>query len=72
MGVEGLQAKEGLTVHGRWLAGGVMPFSRRVMRGRMISAEERCSERDQERMNSGPHTFSIVFSVQPLHVIAVS
>ena len=29
VGVEGLQAKEGLTVHGRWLAGGVMPFIRR-------------------------------------------
>src|SRR4029077_7065234 len=29
VGVEGLQAKEGLTVHGRRLAGGVTPFSRR-------------------------------------------
>jgi hypothetical protein len=27
---------------------------------------------DQERMNSGRYRFSIVFSVQPLHVIAVS
>jgi hypothetical protein len=44
----------------------------RVMRGRMSAAEKRCSDRDQERMNSGPHRFSIVFSVQPLHVIAVS
>jgi len=42
------------------------------MRGRMSSAEERCSGCDQERTNSGPHRCSIVFFVQPLHVIAVS